>query len=46
MTELNTNTKILIIGLGVMGGGYAAALTERGYSVYCITKDQDRKSVV
>ena len=40
MTELNTNTKILIIGLGVMGGGYAAALTERGYSVYCITKDQ------
>ena len=40
MTELNKNTKILIIGLGVMGGGYAAALTEKGYDVYCITKEQ------
>lgn len=38
--KLNKNTKILIIGLGVIGGGYAAALTEKGYRVDCITKEQ------
>ena len=27
MTELTKDTKILIVGLGVMGGGYAKALT-------------------
>ena len=37
---LNKNTKILIVGLGVIGGGYAAALTREGYSVRCITKNQ------
>ena len=37
---LNQNTKILIVGLGVIGGGYAAALTRAGYSVSCITKDE------
>lgn len=37
---LNKNSKILIIGLGVIGGGYAAALTRRGYTVSCITKDE------
>ena len=36
----NKQTKILIVGLGVIGGGYAAALTERGYKVSCITKNQ------
>lgn len=25
--ELNRNTEILIVGLGVIGGGYARALT-------------------
>lgn len=39
--EINKNTKILIIGLGVIGGGYAAALTRAGYEVSCITKDED-----
>ena len=34
------NTKILIVGLGVIGGGYAAALTEAGYTVRCITKER------
>jgi len=34
------NTKILIVGLGVIGGGYASALTEAGYTVECITKEQ------
>lgn len=36
---INKDTNILIIGLGVMGGSYAKALTEKGYSVSCITKD-------
>ena len=36
---INKDTKILIIGLGVMGGSYAKALTEKGYNVSCITKD-------
>ena len=38
--RLDKNTKILIVGLGVIGGGYAAALTKKGYSVKCITKDK------
>jgi len=38
--KLNKNTKILIVGLGVIGGGYAAALTEKGFSVKAITKEQ------
>ncbi len=38
--KLDKNTKILIIGLGVIGGGYAAALTRAGYTVSCITKEQ------
>ena len=38
---LNKDTKILIIGLGVIGGGYAAALTEHGFHVRCITKRQE-----
>ena len=37
---IDKNTKILIVGLGVIGGGYAAALTEKGYAVGCITKEQ------
>ena len=37
--RLDKNTKILIVGLGVIGGGYAAALTEKGFSVNCITKN-------
>ena len=38
--KLTKETKILIIGLGVIGGGYAAALTEKGYTIGCITKEQ------
>ncbi len=38
--KLDKNTKILIIGLGVIGGGYAASLSAQGYDVSCITKDQ------
>ncbi len=40
MTELTQDTKILIIGLGVIGGSYAKALTDSGYRhVRCITKN-------
>ena len=37
--KLTKDTKILIIGLGVMGGSYAKALTDQGYKVSCITKE-------
>ena len=37
---LTKNTKILIIGLGVMGGSYAKALTDKGYKINCITKEK------
>ncbi len=40
MTELTKDTKILIVGLGVIGGGYAKALTYAGYKhIRCITKN-------
>ncbi|MBQ8720517.1 MAG: prephenate dehydrogenase [Clostridia bacterium] len=38
--KINKNTNILIVGLGVIGGGYAKALTSGGYKVKCITKEQ------
>lgn len=38
--KLNKDTNILIVGLGVIGGGYASALSEKGYKVRCITKEQ------
>ncbi len=37
---LNKDTKILIVGLGVIGGGYAKALSKKGYKVKCITRKQ------
>lgn len=37
--KLNKDTKILIIGLGVIGGSYAKALSDKGYKVKCITKE-------
>ena len=37
--KLNKDTNILIVGLGVIGGGYASALTEKGYRINCITKE-------
>ena len=38
--KLTKETKILIIGLGVIGGSYAKALTDKGYNVKCITKER------
>lgn len=32
---------ILIVGLGVIGGGYAKGLTDKGYRIRCITKKQE-----
>lgn len=37
--KLDKSTNILIIGLGVIGGSYAKALTDKGYKVSCITKE-------
>ena len=36
--ELNRNTNILIVGLGLLGGSYARALTKKGYTVRAIEK--------
>ena len=33
--------RILIVGLGLMGGSYAIALKKKNYSVGCITLDRD-----
>lgn len=38
--NLNRKTNILIVGLGVIGGGYAKSLTSKGFCVRCITKEQ------
>ena len=38
--KLDQNTKILIVGLGLIGGSYAKALTKKGFTVKCITRSQ------
>ena len=38
---LDKNTEILIVGLGLMGGSYARALTAGGYRVSAIDRDPD-----
>lgn len=40
MNSLSKETHILIVGLGVIGGSYARALSRNGYHVHCITKEQ------
>lgn len=37
---INKDTNILIIGLGLMGGSYAQALSKQGYKVRAITLEQ------
>jgi len=34
----NAETKILIVGLGLLGGSYARALKKKGYTVFAIEK--------
>lgn len=36
-----SHTRILIVGLGLLGGSYAAALSARGYSVTAITLSEE-----
>lgn len=38
--KLNKTKKILIVGLGLIGGSYAMALKKKGYFVSAITKEQ------
>ncbi|MBR5922386.1 MAG: prephenate dehydrogenase, partial [Clostridia bacterium] len=38
MIEKNSN--ILIVGLGLIGGSYAMALSKKGYRVTAITKER------
>lgn len=38
---INKNTRFLIVGLGLLGGSYARGLTEKGYYVEAITKNQE-----
>lgn len=38
--HLTKDINILIVGLGVIGGSYARALSSKGYRVSCITKKQ------
>jgi len=37
---LGKDTKILIVGLGMIGGSYASALTKQGYDVSAITRSE------
>lgn len=38
--KLNQDHKILIVGLGLLGGSYAKALTKKGFTVTAITRSQ------
>lgn len=38
---METNKKVLIVGLGLTGGSYAMALKEKGYEIGAITLNQD-----
>ena len=40
MRLINTNQKILIVGLGLLGGSYAKALSKKGCHVSALTIDQ------
>ena len=37
---LEKNNKILIVGLGLLGGSYASCLMDKGYQVYAIDKNE------
>ncbi len=39
--KLNKDMKILIVGLGLIGGSYAEALSKKGYDVGAIDKSED-----
>ena len=37
---IDRSTKFLIVGLGLMGGSYAKALSKKGYNVSALTLEQ------
>ena len=39
--KLTKETDVLVVGLGVIGGGYAKALSKAGFCVRCITKNKE-----
>ena len=39
--KLDSSTNVLIVGLGVIGGSYAKALTDKGFKVNCITRSKE-----
>ena len=41
MKLIDTNHRIVIVGLGLLGGSYARALSRQGYEVSAITLDQE-----
>ena len=41
MEKFEKNTKILIVGLGLMGGSYAKALSKGGYAVRAVSREQE-----
>ena len=41
MRLINTDQNILIVGLGLLGGSYAKALTKKGFRVFAITLEQE-----
>lgn len=41
MKQLNKDTNILIVGLGLMGGSYAKALTKKGYKITAISDKKE-----
>ena len=41
MKRLTKNSKILIVGLGLIGGSYAEALTDKGYEVGAVARRQE-----
>ncbi len=38
---IEKDKKVLIVGLGLLGGSYAMALTKKGYTVYAIARRQE-----
>ena len=40
LKQLDSRAHVLIVGLGLIGGSYAKALTKQGFSVRAVTKEQ------
>lgn len=41
LERLDSSARVLIVGLGLIGGSYAKALTKQGFSVWAVTKRQE-----